>query len=110
MRGDGLSFGTKCGKQAINTDRDTSCGYLLAGEAFDQIIIPPAACNGAELYRLALLVLNIKGKLSLINRASIITETAHDGGVDDNAVGAIALCREQIGDLLKLGHALGTNL
>ena len=80
-------------------DGDAGGRHLLPGEALDEVVIAPAAGDGAELPGAALLVGDLEGQLGLVDRAGVVAEAAHDGGVDDDAVGAVALGGEEVGYL-----------
>jgi hypothetical protein len=96
-------LGAQRGEQPVDADGDAGRRHLLPGEALDQVVIAPAAGDRAELARAALLVGDLEGQFGLVDRAGVVAEAAHDGGVDDDAVGAVALGGEQVGDLFKLG-------
>ncbi len=69
-------------QQPRHADGDAGRGDLLAGEALDEPVIAPAAHHRAEPDRLAALVLDRRGQLSLEHRPGVIFEPAHDGGID----------------------------
>ena len=78
-------------EQPINTDGDPGGWHLLTREALDQIVIAIATSDRAELHGLALFVLDVKGQLRLIDGAGVVAQAAHDRGIDDDAVGTVAL-------------------
>ena len=73
-------------------------------EAADEPVIAPAAADRAEAHRAAVLVLDLKGQLGLVDGAGVVFEAAHDGRVDDDAV-AIARGVHQRGDLREFADA-----
>jgi hypothetical protein len=97
------------GQQPVHPDGDARGGDRLAREALDEIVVAPAARDRAELARAALLVEDLEGQFGLEDGAGVVAEATDDGGVDDDAVGAVALGVEERGDLLKLVHAFGSN-
>jgi hypothetical protein len=103
-------LGAERGEQAVDADGDAGGRHLLPGEALDEVVVAPAAGDGAELPRAALLVGDLEGELGLVDRAGVVAEAADDGGVDDDAVGAVALGGEEVGDLFELGDAFEANI
>jgi hypothetical protein len=88
---------------------ETPVAGVLPGEALDEVVIAPAAGDRAELALAALFVGDLEGQLGLVDRAGVVAEAAHDGGVDDDAVGAVALGGEEVGDLFELVDAFGSD-
>ena len=98
-------LGAQGGQQAVNADGNAGGGHGLAGEAFDQIVIAPAARDRAELALAALFVKDFKGQFGLEHRAGVVAKAAHDAGVDHDAVGAVALRGQKFGNGFKFLHA-----
>ena len=65
-------------------------GHRLGAEAAHQPIIAATAADGAEHHVLALFVLHLEGEFDLEDRAGVVFEATDDGGVDADAVGAVA--------------------
>src|SRR5690606_10330532 len=91
-------------------DGNPGRGDRLAGETLDEVVIAPAASDGTELPGTALFVEDLEGQFGLEDGAGIVAEAADDGGVDDDAVGAVALGGEERGDLLKLLDAFEADI
>ncbi len=53
----------------------------------------------------ALVVDDFEGQFGLEHGAGVVAEATDGGGVDDDAVGAIALCVEEGGDCFQFGNA-----
>ena len=83
---------------------------MLSGKALYQIIIAPPARNRAELTLLSLFIDHFKGQLSLVDWPGIISQTAHDRGVNLDPVRAIALRVEQHRDLFEFIDTFCTRL
>ena len=62
-------------------------------EARHEIVVAPAAADRAEAHRAAVLVLDLEGQLDFEDRAGVVFEAAHDGGIDSDAAVAIASAR-----------------
>ena len=72
-------------EQARDADGEAGRRHRLAAEARDQTVIAPAAADRAEAHGAAVLVLHLEGQLGLVDRAGVVFEAAHDGGIDDDA-------------------------
>ena len=83
-------LGPERGEQTVDADGDAGGRHLLPGETLHEVVVTPAAGDRAELPRAALLVGDLEGQLRLEHRAGVVAEATHDGGVDDDAVGAVA--------------------
>ena len=80
-------------------------GTGSAAEARDEPVIAPAAADRAEAHRPAIVVLDLEGQLGLEDRAGVIFEPAHHGGVDADAIGTVARASNKALDLSKLFEA-----
>ena len=76
----------------------------MPGEAFDQIVITPAPCDGTKLALAALFVEDFEGEFGLVDRAGIVAEATHDAGVDNDAVRAVALGGAEMCDGFQFGQ------
>ena len=76
--------------QARDADGEAGGRHRLAREARDQPVIAPAAADRAEDDLFALFVGDVEGQFGFVDRAGVVFEAADDGGVDLDAVGAIA--------------------
>ena len=61
----------------------------------------PVAADRAEAHDLAVLVGNFDQEFGFVNGAGVVFETADDGGVYADAVGAIAGCNKHCRHFLK---------
>src|SRR5205085_949627 len=84
--------------------------HWLAAEARDEAIVAPAAADRAEAHRAALLVFRFDQQLNLVDRTGVVLETADDGGVDLDAIGAVTGRRDEPGNVFKLLPALVADL
>ena len=64
--------------QARDADGEAGGGHLLAGEARDEIVVAPAAADGAEADGVALLVLGRDQQLGFEDGAGVVFEAADD--------------------------------
>jgi len=78
--------------QPRHADGEARRRHRLAAEARDEPVIAPAARHRAEAHDLALLVRHLEQKLRLVDRAGIVFEPAHHGGVDPDAPVVVAGC------------------
>jgi hypothetical protein len=93
------------GEQPVDPDGDAGGGDRLPREALDEVVVAPPAGDRAELARAALLVGDLEGQFGLEDGAGVVAEAPDDGGVDDDAVGAVSLGLEEFRDLLEfIGH------
>src|SRR5690606_1634028 len=91
--------------QAGNADREAGGGDRLAAEARDEAVVAAAAGDRAEADDLALVVRYLKQQLSLVDRAGVVFEAAHDRRVDLDAAVIIAGSRDQLADLGEFLYA-----
>ena len=73
-----------------HADRKAGRRNRLAAKARDQPVVTPAAADRAEADRAAGLILDLESEFGLKHRAGVVLEAAHHGGVDADAVFAIA--------------------
>ena len=76
----------QCRQQPVHPDGDTRRGYFLSRESFDKVVIPAAPCDGAEIPRAPILVLDLEGEFGFIDGAGVVTETAHHVRIDLNLI------------------------
>ena len=62
-----------------HADREAGGRYFLAGEARDEIVIAPAAADGAEAHELAVLVARFHQQFAFEDGTGVIFETANHG-------------------------------
>ncbi len=72
--------------QARDADGEAGRRHRLAAEARHQAVVAPAAADRAEAHRPAFLVLGFEQQFNLVDRAGVVFEAAHDGGIDQNAI------------------------
>ena len=73
-------------EKARHADGEAGRRNGLGAEAADEAVIAPAAADRAEADGASVLVLHLEGQLGLVDRAGVVFEAAHDGGVDGDAV------------------------
>ena len=78
--------GAEGGEEAVDADAGAAGGHLLAREALDEVVVAPAAGHGTEAAGAALLVDDLSGQLGLEDRAGVVGEAAHDGGIEHDLV------------------------
>src|SRR5262245_35070968 len=91
--------------QARHADGESRRRHRLTAEARNQSVVASAAANRTETNGLAVLALEGKRQLNLVDRAGVVFEAADDGGINLNLTLEIAGCFGQIGNMLKFFDA-----
>src|SRR5688572_23573651 len=95
--------------KAGNSDREAGCRNLLAAKTRDEIVITPAAADGAEAHELTFLIACLKKQLGFEHRAGVISKASNDGGVEAYPIFTITSSSENLLHLFQLRRAFGAN-
>ena len=87
--------------QARHADRETCCWHWLATETRHETIVASAAADRTKANGLAVLALDGKRQLNLVDGARVIFEATDDGGIYSNSVG-VACADDDLRKLAKL--------
>ena len=79
-------------------------------ETLDQIVVTSAAGDRSEIPFAALVVEDLEGQFGLVDRTSVVSEPAHDAGIDLDPVGTVALGRHQFRNGFQFLNARGPDL
>src|SRR5690606_39957758 len=94
--------------QARDADGKARGWNGLAHETRDEAIVTPATADRPEDDLFSLLVGDVEGEFGFEDRASVVFEAAHDGGIDLDAVRAVTCASRQSADRVQFIDALST--
>src|SRR5438067_1466522 len=86
-----------------------NCAGRLSRHSWLEAIVAAAAADRAEAYGTALLVLGVEQEFDLVDGAGVVFEAADDGGVDLDAIFAVAGGNHELADLFELIATLLSN-
>src|SRR5258705_5327885 len=90
LRGVELAEHRQRGLQPRYADRKTGRRHRLAAKARHQPVVTPAAADRAEAHGPAFFVFGVEQQFYFVDRAGVIFEPAHDGGIDADPIFGVA--------------------